>query len=222
MPTSATILPVRPNGERLALHVPGSAAHFTVAQEDEAAALDARFVHIGGTGLLKAFDGEPTRRLIAAAKALGRTTTFDLIQANPETWALVEPLLPHVDYFIPSIDEAAELAGRSDPDEAARFFLDRGVGTCAITLAGEGVLIRTADGSRLRWRHSRCRCPTPRAAATSSPPASSRACTRADPRPAAASPRQRPPSTPPASARPPISSRSRPRSRAMRTLEVRR
>lgn len=150
VPTSATILPVRPNGERPALHVPGSAAHFTVAEEDEAAALDARFVHIGGTGLLKAFDGEPTRRLIAAAKALGRTTTFDLIQANPETWALVEPLLPHVDYFIPSIDEAAELAGRSDPDEAARFFLDRGVGTCAITLAGEGVLIRTADGSRLR------------------------------------------------------------------------
>ena len=148
--TSATILPVRPNGERPALHVPGSAAHFTVAPEDEEAALDARFVHFGGTGLLKAFDGEPTRRLIARAKELGRTTTFDLIQANPETFALVEPLLPYIDYFIPSLDEAAEMAERSDPDEVAQFFLDRGVGTCALTMASEGCLIVSRDRSRIR------------------------------------------------------------------------
>ncbi len=150
VPTSATILPVRPNGERPALHVPGSAAHFRVAPEHEDAALDARFVHFGGTGLLKAFDGEPTLHLMRKAKALGRITTFDLIQANPETIALVEPLLPYIDYFIPSIDEAAEMADRSDPDDVARFFLDRGVGTCALTMGGEGCIIVSKDGTRVR------------------------------------------------------------------------
>ena len=120
--TSATILPVRPNGERPALHVPGSAAHFRVAPDVEEAALDARFVHFGGTGLLKSFDGEPTLDLIRKAKALSRATTFDLVQANPENISLVEPLLPHIDYFIPSIDEAAEMAGRTDPYEVAQSF----------------------------------------------------------------------------------------------------
>ena len=148
--TSATMLPVRPNGERPAWHVPGAAALFTLAPEEVDAALDATFVHVGGTGLLRSFDGEPTRRVLARAKELGRTTTFDLIQATGETLALVEPLLPHIDYFLPSIEEAVEMAGRSDPDEVARFFLDRGVKVCALTMGGEGSLIVAADGGRVR------------------------------------------------------------------------
>lgn len=148
--TSATILPIRPNGERPAWHVPGAAAVFTVAPEDQDAALDAAIVHVGGTGLLRTFDGEPARRVLARAKELGRTTTFDLIQATGETLGLVEPLLPYVDYFLPSIEEASAMSGLSAPDEVARFFLDRGVGVCALTMGAEGSLVATADGDRLR------------------------------------------------------------------------
>lgn len=148
--TSATILPVRPNGERPAWHVPGSAAMFTVPEEAMDAALDAGIVHVGGTGLLRSFDGEPARRVLARAKGLGRTTTFDLIQATEETLGLVEPLLPHIDYFLPSIEEASAMSGLTAPDDVARFFLDRGVGVCALTMGGEGSLVMTADGARLR------------------------------------------------------------------------
>ena len=147
--TSATILPVRPNGERPALHVPGSAAHFRVAPDHEDAALDARFVHFGGTGLLKAFDGEPTLHLIRKAKDLGRTTTFDLIQANPETIALVEPLLPFIDYFIPSIDEASEMAGRSDPDDVATLLPRPGRRDLCADHGGRGL------PRRVKGRHPR-------------------------------------------------------------------
>ena len=144
--TSATILPVRPNGERPALHVPGTAAIFTVADEDLDAALDARVVHVGGTGLLKAFDGEPTVRLLKKAKALGRITTFDLIQANPETFALVEPCLPHIDYFVPSIEEAGEMAGTHDPREVARFYKARGVKNAILTMGADGVYVSPEKG----------------------------------------------------------------------------
>ncbi|MBY3591348.1 sugar kinase [Rhizobium bangladeshense] len=144
--TSATILPVRPNGERPALHVPGSAAVFNVAAEDMDAALDAKVVHVGGTGLLRSFDGEPTLRLFQKAKALGRITTFDLIQANPETFALVEPCLPYVDYFVPSIEEASEMAGRKDPREVAAFFKQRGVKNAILTLGAEGVFVSAENG----------------------------------------------------------------------------
>ena len=50
-----------------ALHVPGTAALFDVADEDYDAALDAKVVHVGGTGLLKAFDGAPTVQAFAQA-----------------------------------------------------------------------------------------------------------------------------------------------------------
>ncbi len=146
IPTSATILPIRANGERPALHNRGASDAFSLAEADYAAALDARFVHVGGTGLLGAFDGEPTRAFLAAARAAGRATTFDLIAVGPEHFDLVEPLLPLIDYFLPGIEEASEMSGRADPLEAARFFLDRGVQTVAVTLGARGSLIASRSG----------------------------------------------------------------------------
>lgn len=144
--TSATILPVRPNGERPALHVPGTAALFTVHDEDYEAALDAKVVHVGGTGLLKAFDGPPTVKFLKAAKEKGRITTFDLIQANSETFALVEPCLPYIDYFIPSIEEAGEMAGVTDPAGVAKFYKARGVKNAVLTLGAAGVYVSPEHG----------------------------------------------------------------------------
>lgn len=144
--TSATILPVRPNGERPALHVPGTAATFTVTADRLDAALDADIVHFGGTGLLKSFDGEPTVNLLKRAKELGRTTTFDLIQATPETFRLVKPMMPYVDYFVPSIEEASEMAGLTDPKEVAAFYRDLGAGNVLLTMGGNGVHVSPADG----------------------------------------------------------------------------
>jgi sugar/nucleoside kinase (ribokinase family) len=144
--TSATILPIRPNGERPALHVPGTAATFTLPEDQLDAALDADIVHVGGTGLLAAFDGEPTVRTLRRAKELGRTTTFDLIQANPETFSLVEPCLPYVDYFVPSLEEAAEMAHVKAPSDVARFFKDCGVKNALLTMGGDGVYVSPETG----------------------------------------------------------------------------
>ena len=145
-PTSATILPIRANGERPALHNRGASDAFGLRLAEFGEALDARYVHVGGTGLLAAFDGEPTRAFLAAAKAAGRVTSFDLIAVGPEHFELVAPLLPHIDYFLPSHEEASALSGRGDPLEAAQFFLDRGVATVAVTLGERGSLIASRDG----------------------------------------------------------------------------
>lgn len=144
--TSATILPVRPNGERPALHVPGTARTFALTEKDYAGALDAAIVHLGGTGLLKSFDGEPSVKFLKAAKEAGRTTTFDLIQANPETVELVKPLLPYIDYFIPSIEEASEMAGVGEPAEVARYFKSHGVKNALLTMGGDGVYVDPEEG----------------------------------------------------------------------------
>lgn len=146
--TSASIIPVRPNGERPALHVRGVSDHFHVTPEALEKALDARVVHFGGTGMLGKMDGEPTRAFLKAAKKAGRITTFDLIQANEETLSLVEPLLPFIDYFMPSIDEASVMTGLDDPGACADFFFERGVGVCALSMGAEGALIAERGGRR--------------------------------------------------------------------------
>lgn len=150
VPSSATILNVRPNGERPALHQRGASDHFDVPPSAYDTVFAPKIVHLGGTGLLARLDGEPSRVLLAEAKRRGRTVTFDLIAAHAGTLPLVEPLLPFIDYFMPSIEEAAAMSGRADRDAAADFFLERGVSCCVFTLGGEGAFYAHRDGTRFR------------------------------------------------------------------------
>lgn len=150
VPTSATILNVRPNGERPALHVRGASDHFDVPPGLYDQVFDAPIVHLGGTGLLAKLDGERSRVLLAEAKRRGRTVTFDLIAATADTLKLVEPLLPHIDYFMPSIEEARDMSGRDSVEDCAAFYLDRGATCCVFTLGGEGAFYAHRDGTRLK------------------------------------------------------------------------
>lgn len=149
VPTSSTILNVRPNGDRPALHVRGASDHFDVPPAAYDQVFAAPIVHLGGTGLLRKLDGEPSRVLLREAKARGCTTTFDLLGTNPRTLAIVEPLLPFVDYFMPSIEEARDMAGQATPDDCAKFFLDRGTTCCVFTLGGDGAFLAHRDGTTL-------------------------------------------------------------------------
>jgi len=150
VPTSATILNVRPNGERPALHVRGASDHFDLPASLYDQVFDAPIVHLGGTGLLRTLDGPASLAVLREAKARGRTTTFDLIAASAETAHLVMPLLPHIDYCMPSSEEAQDMSGRSGPQDCASFYLDKGATCCVFTLGGEGAYYVHRDGTRLR------------------------------------------------------------------------
>ncbi len=141
-----SMLPIAPDGARAAFFVPGTSNTFTLDAAGIEAACNARIVHLGGTGLLAAFDGAPSLALLKRAKALGRTTVFDLILANDATISLVEPLLPYIDYFVPSIEEARAMAGGGTPAEVAAWFKTRGVKNALITLEADGVWVDPAEG----------------------------------------------------------------------------
>lgn len=152
VPTSATILNIRPNGERPALHVRGASDHFEVPPALYDRVFDAPIIHLGGTGLLKRLDGPASLALLREAKARGRTVTFDLIAANAETARIVLPLLPFIDYFMPSIEEAREMSGQATPEDCARYYLDHGAAACVFTLGGDGAFYAHRDGTRLRQK----------------------------------------------------------------------
>jgi sugar/nucleoside kinase (ribokinase family) len=111
---------------------------------------DAPIIHLGGTGLLKKLDGPASVRLLQEAKRRGRTVTFDLIAASASTIAIVEPLLPFIDYFMPSIEEAMDISQQSTPEDCAKFYLDRGAGCCVFTLGGDGAFYADQAGKRIK------------------------------------------------------------------------
>jgi len=152
VPTSATILNVRPNGDRPALHVRGASDHFDVPPEMYDRVFDAPIIHLGGTGLLKKLDGPASVTLLKEAKRRGRTVTFDLIAASAETIGIVAPLLPYIDYFMPSIEEAKDMSGQATAEDCAKFYLDKGARCCVFTLGGDGAYYAHQDGTRLTSR----------------------------------------------------------------------
>lgn len=152
VPTSATILNVRPNGDRPALHVRGASDHFDVSPSMYDQVFDAPIIHLGGTGLLKKLDGSASVTLLREAKSRGRTVTFDLIAASAETLGIVAPLLPYIDYFMPSIEEAKDMSGQKTAEDCAKFYLDKGASCCVFTLGGEGAFYAHRDGTRLASR----------------------------------------------------------------------
>lgn len=147
--TSATMLPIRPNGERPALHVLGANAELTEDDVDLDQLGQARHLHLGGTYLMSKLDGQPTARILRAAKDRGLTTTLDLIAIDrPDLLEIITPALPYVDYFMPGLDEARLISGLTDRADVVRFFLDRAAGHTVFKMGAEGSSIagRTVAG----------------------------------------------------------------------------
>lgn len=148
VPTSASILNVRPNGDRPALHMRGASDHFDVSEAAYEHVFNAPIIHLGGTGLLKKLDGEPSTRLLAEAKRRGRIVTFDLIATDAHTISIVKPLLPYIDYFMPSIEEARDLSGKNSAEDCANAMLDAGAKACVFTMGPDGAFFADASGTR--------------------------------------------------------------------------
>jgi sugar/nucleoside kinase (ribokinase family) len=113
-------------------------------------------------------DGLELRGLLERARALGVVTSLDLANASQDLigsdvdWRrLLSGVLPQVDVFIPSLDEACHLLGHrvardasGVPDLAAvgrlaERMIDLGVAVAGLKLGEHGLLIRTASAPRV-------------------------------------------------------------------------
>ncbi|MCL5997876.1 MAG: sugar kinase [Chloroflexi bacterium] len=145
--TSATMLPIRPNGERPALHVTGANAELCYEDLNLDAIPAAQFLHYGGASLLPQLDGVPASRVLQFAKQHGLVTTMDMLGIErPDMLERIEPCLPFVDYFMPNIDEARMVCKLNDRKDMIKFFLDRGAGATIFKMGAEGSSIGTRDG----------------------------------------------------------------------------
>jgi sugar/nucleoside kinase (ribokinase family) len=140
--TSATILPIRPDGGRPPLHVIGASAALTPALIPWPTLERARILHVGGTGLLPGLDGEPTVDVLRRAEAAGLTVVMDFIPTkHPAFPAQLAACLPHVDFLLPNLEDACFVAGTDDRREAIDWYHGHGVGCTVLTMGADGVSI---------------------------------------------------------------------------------
>lgn len=97
---------------------------------------------------------ETVRALLALRKR--KTHTVLDLDWRPMFWDSVEqaseaiaPMLDHVTIAIGNRDECEIAVGTRDPNEAADRMLERGLEMAVVKLGGDGVMIATAEGTRV-------------------------------------------------------------------------
>jgi sugar/nucleoside kinase (ribokinase family) len=144
--TSASVLPIRPSGERPAFHVVGANGTFTPDDlpDDEIEA--ATHLHLGGPEFM---GGEAAAPLLARAREHGVVTSADVLApGEPGLLDWIGPALAELDYFLPNDDQVLALTGADDLEAGCRALLDRGVGCVAATCGADGALVVDEDGAR--------------------------------------------------------------------------
>jgi sugar/nucleoside kinase (ribokinase family) len=143
--TSATVLPIRPNGDRPTLHLLGANITYGLDDVPWDAVAEATHLHLGGPELIGA---EVAARILAHAKDHGVVTSVDLLAPGElGTFDQIEPLLPHVDFLLPNEDQVLGFSEEQDLVTGAKKFLAGGVGLVAVTRGGDGALLVTAEGT---------------------------------------------------------------------------
>ena len=143
--TSASVLPVRPNGDRPAWHCIGANGAFTAEDVDLDRVAAADVLHLGGPEFL---GGEAAAGILEHARAHGTVTATDLLApGDPDMLAWVEAALPHVDHFLPNDEQLLGFTGAGSLEAAAEALLAKGVGCVAVTCGRDGALVATAEGT---------------------------------------------------------------------------
>jgi sugar/nucleoside kinase (ribokinase family) len=144
--TSSSIVTTRRDGSRPALHMLGATGDFFVDDAMAEKITDTKVFHAGGVGLMAAMDKGRSAELMKLAKAKGAITTVDIFASSPSDLPAIAHVLPHTDYFLPSIEEAAALTGLTKNGDIAQRFFDLGAKCCVFTLGGDGAYYHHSDG----------------------------------------------------------------------------
>ncbi len=181
--TSYSIVLDPPGLDRCLLHYPGANDAYRAADLDPACLDQARLLHLGYPPAMRALfenNGAELAALLRKAKACGVATSLDMTMSDPDSlagradWrAILEHVLPHVDLFLPSLEETLYMLHRdllahlreqtADGSETVDYVtpeilhelsdacLAMGAGIVGLKLGRRGCYLRAAvqDGTRL-------------------------------------------------------------------------
>ncbi|HTE20412.1 MAG TPA: carbohydrate kinase family protein [Armatimonadota bacterium] len=144
--TALTLVAVDSTGERSFIHHLGANAAF--GPEDVRWELfgGARHLHLASYFILPSLEGEAAAGVLAEARGRGMTTSLDVCWDREGRWLeSLSPCLPHLDYLMPSEDEARAMTGREEPAEMADVFHAAGARAVVIKLGERGCYYADAE-----------------------------------------------------------------------------
>jgi sugar/nucleoside kinase (ribokinase family) len=139
--TSASVLPIRPDGSRPAFHVIGANATYSSADAPWDAIAAADYLHLGAPEFM---GGEEAAKILSFAREHSVVTSADLLAPGEQAGAILDwiaPAFAQLDYLLPNEEQVLALSGASDLAGGCRALLERGVGCVAATCGAEGALV---------------------------------------------------------------------------------
>jgi sugar/nucleoside kinase (ribokinase family) len=179
--TSYTVVLSPPNVDRFFLHYPGANDTFSANDVRYEQLSQARLFHFGYPPIMRLMytnDGAELTEVFRRARETGVTTSLDMALPDPSSAAgqakwvtILEATLPHVDVFLPSIEEILYMLRREIYDElyqaangpnflplitpqllsdTSQKLLQMGVKIVALKLGDRGLYLRTAGLSSIQ------------------------------------------------------------------------
>lgn len=145
--TSASVLPIRPDGSRPAFHVIGANGTYGPGDFDLDALGDASHLHLGGPEFM---GGEAAASILGPARERGVVTAADILAPGEQAAQIVDwvaPAFAHLDYLLPNDEQVLALTGADDVEAGASALVGRGVGCVVATCGRDGAVIVDAEGS---------------------------------------------------------------------------
>ena len=144
--TSGSVVTIDKEGERTILHCLGTNSSLRLEDIDLDIVYESGLLFIGGVFLLPSFDGAGAAGLLKQARSRGIVTAMDTAWDASGGWLdTIRPCLPHLDWFMPSVEEAEQMFGSRDPQKLAKMMKEQGVKNVVIKMGGDGCYIEPKD-----------------------------------------------------------------------------
>jgi sugar/nucleoside kinase (ribokinase family) len=175
--SSYTIVISQPGRDRLFLHHSGANDSFGADDLDLNKIAHSRLFHFGYPPLMRRFyndGGAELTKLFRNVQSRGLTTSMDMAQvdlaseaAKVDWLSLLRKVLPHVDVFLPSLEEILFMLGRERTDveccsadllrDVASTLISWGAAIVGLKLGSQGLFLQTSGSEQRMNNIGRCK-----------------------------------------------------------------
>ena len=145
--TSASVLPIRPDGSRPAFHVVGANATYSADDAPWDAIASATHLHLGAPEFM---GGEAAAKILRYAREHGVVTSADILAPGDQAAAILDwiaPAFEHLDYLLPNDEQVLGLSGADELVAGCQALLERGIGCVAATSGPDGAVLVSGEGA---------------------------------------------------------------------------
>jgi len=145
--TSASVLPIRPDGSRPAFHVIGANGEYNSADAPWEEIPACSHLHLGAPEFM---GGEEAAKILSFARSSGVVTSADILAPGEQAGQILDWVagaFPHLDYLLPNDEQVLALSGKDDLVQGCRALIEQGVGCVAVTAGADGAVVVDADSA---------------------------------------------------------------------------